>query len=544
MKTKPSLFFALFSLLLPALVAGPLSAQDAAAQKKKPNILFILADDLGYSDLGCYGGEIATPNLDALAADGLRFTQFYNTARCWPSRAAVMTGYYAQEVRRDTFPGVKIPAGGGKNARPKWAPLLSERLKPLGYRTYHSGKWHIDGKPLQSGFDRSFQIEGGQNSFFNAKGITAEGEPVEQTPDFYLTDAVADHAIDCLKEHAEKFGDQPFFHYLCFTCPHFPLMAPQEAIDRYADTYTPGWNVIQAARFERQKEMGLVDTALPPMEREVGPPYDFPEAFKILGPGEINRPLPWNELSDAQRKFQASKMSIHAAMVDIMDRDIGRVLGQLKAMDEWNDTLIFFASDNGASAEIMVRGGGHDPDAPMGSADSYLCLGPGWSSSCNTPFRRHKTWTHEGGISSPLIVHWPNGFSARGELRKNPGHLVDIVPTVMDVAGGTIPSTWNGLDAPAPSGKSLAPAFTEDGTVKHEAIWWYHEGNRALRMGDWKLVAAKGTDWELYDLSQDRGETTNLAAQYPEKVQQMEAAWQERYEETLKWARKGLPASP
>jgi arylsulfatase A-like enzyme len=488
----------------------------------KPNILLILADDMGFSDLGCYGGEIATPNLDALAGEGLRFTQFYNTTRCWPSRGCLLTGYYAQAIRRDTLPGIR---SGGQGVRPRWAPLVTEFLRTAGYRCYHSGKWHVDGPPLQNGFDHSYEVGGGQNNYFKAAGNTDDGRPAEQTPDYYVTTAVADHALKCLKEHAEKFPARPFFHYLCFTAPHFPLHAPAADIARYDGKYLPGWNAIAQERFERMTRLGLVHHALPQMERDLGPPYDFPNDLRKLGPNEVNRPLPWNELTEAQQKFQAAKMSIHAAMIDRMDREIGRVIAQLKAMGAYENTLILFASDNGASAEIMVRGDGHDPAAPPGSAKSFLCLGPGWSSAANTPLRRHKTWVHEGGISTPLIVHWPAGFTARGELRTHPAHFIDVVPTLLEVAGAKKPARIAGLPVPPAPGQSLVSVFTRDGAVSHDCLWWLHEDNRAIRVGDWKLVSAKGP-WELYNLATDRGESHNLAAENPDKVRELSALWE------------------
>jgi arylsulfatase A-like enzyme len=287
--------------------------------------------------------------------------------------------------------------------------------------------------------------------------------------------------------------------------------------------------------------MGLVNHALPPMEREVGPPYAFPDDIVKLGPGEVNRPSPWSELTPVQREFQATKMAIHAAMVDRMDREIGKVIAQLKAMGAFENTLIVFASDNGASAEIMVRGDGHDPKAPMGSAQTYLCLGPGWSSAANTPLRRHKTWVHEGGINTPFIAHWPKGITARGELRHNPAHLIDVVPTALELAGTTHPKTWKDQPVPAPPGRSLVPAFARDGAVKHDYLWWLHEDNRAIRVGDWKLVAAKGDPWELYDLGRDRGESQNLAAKYPDKARELEQLWTARFEEFAAQARKDAP---
>ena len=524
----------------PLLAAVALALTALVSVAAPPNLLVILADDLGYSDLGCYGGEIATPNLDALARGGLRFTSAYNTARCWPSRAAITTGYYAQQVRRDTVPGV-ASGGGNRGIRPAWAPLVTNFLQPLGYRAYHSGKWHIDGRPLENGFDHSFEIGGGQSNFFKAPGNTDDGVPNVQTPDYYVTTAAAEHAVQCLQEHAAKFSDRPFYHYLCFTAPHFPLHAPAADIAKYKDTYARGWDVMSEERYARLKKLGIATHAKPAFERDVGPPYAFPDDIAKLGPDEVNRPVPWASLTPSQQKFQAAKMAIHAAMVDRMDREIGRVIAQLKAMGAYENTLILFASDNGASAEMMVRGDGHDPAAPMGSAKTFLCLGPGWSSASNTPFRRHKTWVHEGGISTPLIAHWPAGIAARGELRHTPTHLIDVVPTLLELTGGKIPATIKGHAVPPSPGRSLVPAFAKDVTVPHEFLWWQHEDNRAIRVGDWKLVALAKGEWELYDLATDRGESKNLAASRPEKVRELEALWKRQDEENRHLAMTDLP---
>jgi len=530
--------------LSPRVVAlGLIAVAATAGPAPRPNVVFILADDLGFSDLGCYGGEIATPNLDALARDGLRFTQCYNSARCWPSRAALLTGYYPQQVRRDNMPGV---AGGARpsDRRPAWAPLLSELLRPVGYRSYHSGKWHIDSDPNACGFDRAYLLQDGDRHL-RPQTHSLDGRPlppVQESSHTCASTLIASYAVEFLKEHARSYAERPFFAYVCFLAPHFPLQAWPQDIQIYRHRYTNGWSALQAERGRRLRELGIVQHDPPPMEEHVGPPYHFPDALERLGPGETNRPVPWERLTPQQREFQAAKMAIHAAMVHRMDLEIGRILEQLRAMNAWSNTLIFFATDNGASAEIMVRGDGHDPTAPMGSANSYLCLGPGFSSACNTPFRRHKSWVHEGGIATPLIVHWPAGIppSARGSLRRAVTHFIDFVPTVLELAGVERPTTIQGAPVPPLPGQSWVPLITGEDRAWHRVLWWYHEGNRAVRLGDWKLVAGHDSpkpkdpmpgSWELYDLSRDRSETRNLAAEMPDRVRELAALWEQMAEE-------------
>lgn len=495
-------------------------------QDQKPNVLVIVADDMGYSDAGCYGGEIATPNLDRLAAGGLRFTQCYSTGRCWPSRTSLLTGYYPQQVRMDP-PRGRLPV---------WTRVVPHYLKPLGYRCYQSGKWHLRGAPkavADGAFDHSYVLHD-HDRFFSPKRHELDDKrlaPIEDGTDHYVTTAIADYAANFLKEHAEKHRDKPFYCYLAFTSPHFPLHALQEDIERYRDRYLEGWDVIRQRRWKWLREKGLVNCDLSPLDTDVIPGWNFSKEKlqEMIGPGEADRAVPWSTLTEKQKRFQATKMAIHAAMIDRMDRGIGLVLDQIKKMGAFENTLIVFVSDNGASAEQIIRGDMHDRSAAPGSAHSYLCLGPGWSSAANSPFRLHKSWVHEGGASSPLIVHWPAGVAARGELRHDPCHFIDILPTVLDVAGGAnFSPEWNGETAVPLPGTSLAPAFVKNRAIRHEFIYFHHMNNRAIRVGDFKLVA-KGDDgpWELYDLKTDRCESKDLAEKYPDKVRKMSAIWQE-----------------
>ncbi|MFK7909341.1 MAG: arylsulfatase [Akkermansiaceae bacterium] len=514
-KTTPLALARLFSALL---VIAPVSL--LAEDTKKPNIMIIMVDDMGYSDIGCYGGEIKTPNIDRLAADGLRYSQFYNCARCWPTRASLLTGYYPQAINRDSVLDIK---GGGRNKRPKWAKLLPRYLKNVGYRSYHSGKWHIDGKPVQGGFDKSYHMRQ-QDRFFSKSAVAPvykEFPELRQGKKAYTTSAIADHAIGVLKDHHQNHSNKAFFSYVAFTAPHFPLHALPEDIKRVGDRYRVGWDKIREQRWQRIKKLGLVKAAeLSTVEQDLGPPYHFEKALKTLGDGEINLPIPWTDLTEKQKKFQQKKMTLHAAMIERVDIEIGRIIEQVKAMGALEDTLIVFLSDNGASAEIMVRGDGHDPNASLGSKDTYLCLGPGWSTTCNTPFRKHKTWTHEGGSCTPLIVYYPKMITTPGEIRRTPGHVIDIVPTVIWLAG----VRFSDRVIPFP-GDFLTKSFKQDITT-NRTLWWSHEGHHAIRSGEWKLVKSKGGEWELYNLNKDRTETTNLADKYPEKVSSLKKKWQ------------------
>jgi arylsulfatase len=511
--------------------AAPLAGQTGQRSAgRRPNFLVILADDMGYSDAGCYGGDIRTPNLDSLAADGIRFTQAYSTARCGPSRSCLLTGYYAQQTASDVMTPGNIPA---------WTGFLPQYLKELGYRSYHSGKWHIRFRPLAgAGFEHSYLLQD-QNRFFTPSLHFLDDEPlpaVKKSDGYYATNAIADHAVKTLKGHAGQHPKDPFFHYLAFTSPHFPLHALQEDIREYQDRFSEGWDASREKRHSRMRRMGLVNCALSPLEPDMNPPWNTPEdeLKERIGPGEVTRAVPWSTLTAEQKKLQRIKMAIHAAMITRMDREIGRVLAQLKAMDAWENTLILFLSDNGASSEQLIRADGHDPEAIPGSARSHLCLGPGWASAANAPFRLHKSWVHEGGISSPLIAHWPNGIKDDGKLRHTPCHFIDVLPTLVELGGGE-PATAARNGAPALPGRSLASAFTQDGSIEREYLYFHHANNRALRAGDEKIVAAGATGpWELYDMRSDRSEGRNLALARPERVSALGARWREIDEEFVR----------
>ncbi len=520
------------TLLVHACLTTAIAADTASP---RPNVVLILADDLGFSDIGCYGGEIATPNLDRLAAGGLRFTQMYNTARCWPTRGCLLTGYYAQQINRD-------PA----RERPPWAALLPQLLKSAGYRSYHSGKWHVDGKVLDGGFDRSYRFED-WNRYFTPDAHFLDDQKLPQAKPvdgYYATTAFAQRAIEFLAEHEAKHKEEPFFLYLAFIAPHFPLHALQEDIARYRDRYLEGWESIREKRWQRLRETGIVDCGLSPLDPAFTPRYFKPEVLQTLGPGEIVHAVPWKDLSPQQQRFQATKMAIHAAMVDRMDREIGRVLQQIREMDAWENTLILFLSDNGADATVMVRGDGHDQSAPPGSATSFLCLGPGWATASNTPFRRHKIWVHEGGTSTPFVMHWPARIRSGGVLRHTPTHIIDFVPTVLELAGVQPPANWNGRPRPPLPGRSLVPALDRDADIAREYLYWHHEGNRALRVGDWKLVseAENKAAWELYDLKKDRIESNNLAERHPQKLKEMAEMWKRLDDEFRRQAGEPKPA--
>ncbi len=509
---------------------GFLGAAAGAAQKtKKPNFLVILADDMGFSDARCFGGDIDTPNLDRLAKGGLRFSQAYSTARCMPSRGALLSGFYSQQSGLEQSRGAR-PAS--------WVRFIPQQLAGQGYRSYHSGKWHISATmPVKgAGFDHSYYL-GDQDRFFSPSRHHLDDEPLPAPkPDsgYYATTEIGSRAAGWLDRHHKENPRDPFFLYLAFTSPHFPLHALSEDVARFKDRYVDGWDKVREARWKRARQMGLVNCTPAALEAETWPPWNLAseELQRQIGPGEVTRAVPWSTLTAEQRRFQATKMAIHAAMVYRMDREIGRVLEGLQAQGALDDTLILFFSDNGASAEQLIRADGHDKAAEPGSWRSHLCLGPGWSSAANSPFRLHKSWIHEGGISSPMIAHWPAGIRDEGKIRDTPCHLVDVLPTLLDLAGGR---ASGGDGAPVYPGRSLAPALARDVEIEREYLFFHHLNNRGLREGKWKAVSAGAGEWELYDLARDRGETTNLAAKERARLNAMAERWSKLETEFTGW---------
>ena len=525
---------------------------------RQPNIVLIMSDDMGYSDIGCYGSEIHTPTLNALAANGLRFTQFYNTARCCPSRASLLTGLYQHQAGIGHMMNDR-GVDGYRGDLNKQCVTIAEALKPAGYNCYMAGKWHVTKKirpgkeqekhnwPLQRGFDRFYGTIHGAGSLWDPNSLTRDNRLIspfadpEYKPDepWFYTDAISDQATRYIREHK---GDNPFFMYVAYTAAHWPMHAPEKDIATYKGKYDRGYAPIRKARYERMKQLGVIE--------------DHWKLSPQAGKWEHVQNKPW----------EARNMEVYAAMIDNMDQGIGKIVAELKRQGKLDNTLIFFLQDNGGCHETLGRGKQGKPRAhqptlkpmapdalqfrmiptqtrdgyPMrlgqgvmaGPADTYIAYGRAWANVSNTPFREYKSWVHEGGISTPLIVHWPKHISDKGKLRHTPSHLIDIMTTCVDVSGAIYPTTFkNNLVTPM-EGKSLAPVF-DGGTVEREALYWEHQRNCAIRVGDWKLVGKAVLDhkgpnparWELYNISKDRSELNNLAKTYPKKVRKLSAMY-------------------
>lgn len=482
-----------------------------AHSAEKPNIVVILVDDMGFSDIGCYGSEIPTPNLDALAANGLRFTQFYNTARCCPTRASLLTGLYSHQagighmVEKENTPGYQ----GHLNDRCR---TVAELLKPAGYFTAMSGKWHVGYNhgvtPMSRGFDRCLNAAAG--GFYFAEGKRSElfldGERIANNDarlpkGWYTTDLWTTFGLTFIDEAIS--AKKPFYLHLCYNAPHFPLQAPAEDIARFRGQYRTNWDKLRQTRQAKQIELGLIDPAWSLAPR--------PE--KIAD---------WDSLSDAEKEHFDHLMAVYAAVVSRMDRAIGDLVAGLKKRGVFDNTVVLFMSDNGGNAEGGING--RSQGDPTTAASDWFG-GESWAFLQNTPFKRYKHFTHEGGISTPLIAHWPAGISAKGALRKQPGHVIDIVPTCVELAGAIYPTTINGTPILPLEGRSLVPAFTDQPIVR-EALFWEHEGNAAVRVGDLKLVrSGRKAKWELYDLAKDRTERHDLAEDRPAEVASLAARW-------------------
>ena len=510
---------------------GALAAASLPALSKRPNIVLIMADDLGFSDIGCYGGEIRTPHLDSLAAGGIRFTQFYNCARCCPTRASLMTGLYPHQAGVGHMVDNPRPYPGYAGDLSANAVTIAEVLKTAGYRTAMAGKWHVtpvtDSRrnwPRQRGFDRFYGTIHGAGSFYDPATLVSDNELVKpDRADYYYTDAIAERAAAFITEGAAS--GSPFFLYVAFTAPHWPLHAPESEVAKYKGRYALGWDRLRSERYRRMTAMGLIDRRW------------------SLTPRDSTVPA-WEQAP--HRAWMERRMEVYAAQVDRMDQGIGRILASLRESGVDKDTLVLFLADNGGCAEELnprpgsrprhipekTRDGrnvraGNDPAITPGADDTYQSYGVGWANASNTPFRLYKHWVHEGGIASPLIAHWPAGITGRrrNSFSHQPGHLIDIMATCVDLAGARYPESFQGHRITPTEGKSLAPVFQGKKRTPHEAICWEHEGNRAIRQGDWKLVSRYPGGWELFDLKADRTELRDLAAAHPERVREMAARW-------------------
>lgn len=514
------------------------------AVSNSPNILIILNDDMGFSDIGCYGGEIETPNLDRLASGGLRYSQFYNTARCSPSRASLLTGLHPHQTGIGILTYDTGPEGYAGDLN-KNCVTIAEVLKGKDYKTYLSGKWHIARNltqptgswPMQRGFDAFFGTIIGAGSFYNPNTLTRGNENIEheaeQDPAFFYTDAISDQAAEYVRTHKRDNPDAPFFQYVAYTAPHWPLHAHEEDIAKYKGRFDAGWDKLREQRLARLVKDGIIHPSWRLTDRDPTQP-------------------PWTEAE--HREWLLRCMEVYAAQIDRMDQGIGRIIRALEETGQFDNTLIIFLSDNGACAEDIPQGVtakelvdqlmiakaktrtgepvrfGNYPDITPGGEDTYQSYGTAWANLSNTPFRLYKHWIHEGGIATPLIMHWPQGIKDAGGLRHHPGQLPDIMATILDVTGAAYPREYGGNAIPPCEGESLAPSFMSDDTERGP-LFWEHEGNAAVRVGKWKLVRNYPAAWELYDLNADRTEMHDIAAQHPDRVREMSAqyaAWAER----------------
>lgn len=510
--------------ILGLVLAGCLNSKVRADKESssKPNILLIMVDDMGFSDIGCYGGEIDTPNIDQLAAEGLRYTQFYNTARCCPTRASLMTGQYAHKVGLGWMTASNLGHPGYTGSLGNNSITIAQTLKPAGYRCYMSGKWHVvfdkhmkpEGPkhnwPRQRGFDRFYGGLAGGGSYYKPDSLCLENTRIE-APDenYYYTDAIGNYAVEFLNDHFKKYKDKPFFMYTAFYAPHRPLHAKPEDIAKYRGKYKLGWDQLRSDRYKRQLEMGLIE-----------------DNWELSG--RTSHVPAWNKVPDKQKDLWDMRMATYAAQVDCMDQNIGRILDVLRKNGQMDNTVIFFLSDNGGCAE----GAGKGKIEIIGTAKTNESYRTAWANASNTPFRLFKKDGHEGGIASPLVVHWPKGLTVpKGSICKQTmGHVIDIMPTCLDLAGANYPAEFKGKKIDPVAGKSLLPTFSGE-EVPREALYFEHQANRAVRAGKWKLVSKSTrkppytSEWELYNMEKDRTELHDLSKQHPEIVTKLKEMW-------------------
>lgn len=523
MKPRMSVRFA-----LPAFIALALTLDALAADP--PNIVLIMADDMGYSDIGCYGGEVLTPNLDKLAADGVRFTQFYNTGRCCPTRASLLTGLYPHQagvghmVQDRGLDGYRGHLNGN-------CVTIAEVLRSAGYATAAAGKWHVTpfdydtqkashrpSWPLQRGFDLFRGSLSGGGSYYQPKGWMSQNSFTPPGEEFYYTDKVTDAAVEFIQKTTVR--QKPLFLYVAYTAPHWPLHALPADIKKYEGVYDVGWDAIRAARLKRMTDIGLIDPS-----------------WKLTA---RDRRVPaWKDAKD--KAWEARRMAVYAAQIDRMDQGIGRIVAALETAGQADNTLILFLADNGGCAEVTGKSGrfategqdisrwGTRPEVMPGGPETFQSYGPPWANASNTPFREYKHYVHEGGIATPLIAHWPKGLdvSRHGALEHQPGHLIDLMATCVDLGDAIYPKQLNDRAITPMRGVSLSPAFDGGKLERPHPLFWEHEGNRAMRDGQWKLVArgARGP-WELYNMKADRSEMRDLAGKHPDRVTRMSAQWE------------------
>jgi len=506
--------------VIPLLLLASCQQIESIDSNSKPNIIIILADDMGFADLGCTGSEIHTPNLDALANEGILFTNCYNTSRCCPTRASLMTGLYQHQAgygHMDADLGYAAYQGRFR----KGIPTIAQLMKKADYRTIMLGKWHLGDEPknapLGRGFDRMYGIpKGGGVYFFPCIGrdrqVYLNDSLVVPDSNWYSTDAFTDYAIEIANESIRD--EKPFFMYLAYIAPHFPLQARAEDISKYSGTYMEGYEAVRDARFKKQQELGL-----------------WSSTFN-KSPGDLRD---WSGVVDQEQ--EDLKMAVYAAQVDRMDQNIGRLVSHLKARDQWDNTVIIFLSDNGGT-DVKLN---TTPEAEIGSRNSWSSYGRDWANVSNVPYRKYKAETHEGGIITPLIFHWPKGTKEKGVISNAPIHIVDVVPTCLEIAGLDLPSS-SGLEMIQYPGQSVMPILHSDQNENLRKLFWEHEGNRAIRIGDWKLVQSHNESWELYNLALDPTELLDLSTQYPQKADTLKEAFFTWAEEqgVQKWPIKGL----